>query len=68
MTHLKEEMCTRPPPDFACLANTSMRYDPIKKQWECIPLSPPPTRCGDGSPNMMNPEEMYSKMRFRISL
>ena len=45
----KKKCVTPPPPDFACLANTSMRYDPIKKQWECIPLSPPPTRCGDGS-------------------
>jgi uncharacterized membrane protein YgcG len=38
-----EKKCvTPPPPDFACIATTYMRYDPIKKQWECIPLFPTP--------------------------
>jgi len=25
-----------------------MQYDPIKKQWECIPLNPPPPICPPG--------------------
>jgi uncharacterized membrane protein YgcG len=34
-----EKKCvTPPPPGFGCIATTYMRYDPIKKQWECIPL------------------------------
>jgi hypothetical protein len=47
----QKKCVTPPPPDFACLANTYMRYDPIEKQWKCIPLDPtppPPPTCPPG--------------------
>jgi hypothetical protein len=49
----QKKCVTPPPPDFACLANTYMSYDPTEKQWKCIPLDPtppppPPPTCPPG--------------------